>query len=131
MKLISEIKSKAGDLHFRRWLLLSLPWFDVCIHQILRRDEDKHEHNHPWWFFSLILWGGYVESREGKIIRRGWLSPGKMGRDQYHQVIRLLGDSTWTLVLRSRFRDDKWGYNVSGEHVVHTEYRKLKNEGKL
>lgn len=130
MRLISEITSKTGNVHFRRWLLFSLPWFDVCIHQILRRDEDRHEHSHPWWFCGIILWGGYVETRDGKSIRRGWLSPGKMRRDQYHQVIRLL-DSTWTLVIRSRYRDDNWGYNVDGKHVIHTDYRRLKNEGKL
>ena len=132
MKLISEMKSKAGGLHFRRWLLFSLPWFDVCIHQILRHDEDKHEHNHPWWFIGMILKGGYVETRNGKAIKRGWLSIGKMRRDQYHQVIRLLHNtSTWTLVVRSRFRDENWGYDVDGKHVVHTDYRKIKNEGLL
>ncbi len=40
--LVKEIKSKAGELHFRRWRLLQLPFFAIYIHGIYKSDEDLH-----------------------------------------------------------------------------------------
>ena len=61
--LAKEIISKDGVVHFRRYRLLSTPWFNIYIHNILRSDEDAHFHDHPWGFFSFILnctKGGYT-----------------------------------------------------------------------
>ena len=35
--------------------------FNVFIHKILKSDDDKDLHDHPWDFFHLILSGGYWE----------------------------------------------------------------------
>ena len=59
--LVKEIKSKAGELHFRRWRFLETPWFGIYLHYIAKADEDKHPHDHPWSFVGIILWGGYEE----------------------------------------------------------------------
>jgi hypothetical protein len=64
MKLIKEIKSKDGKLHFRRWSLLDTPWFKIYIHGIYGPDEDLHLHNHPWDFKSFILSGSYIEQTQ-------------------------------------------------------------------
>lgn len=36
----------------------------VKLHHILRSDDDRDLHDHPWSFLSIILWGGYWEHRE-------------------------------------------------------------------
>src|SRR5271157_1654536 len=59
--LIKEIISQKGQVHFRRYRLLSTPWFNVYLHQILKSDEDRHFHDHPWSFFSFLLKGSYRE----------------------------------------------------------------------
>lgn len=59
--LVKEIKSKQGEVHFRRYRLLQTPWFAIYIHHILISDQDKDMHDHPWNFTSVILEGAYRE----------------------------------------------------------------------
>lgn len=69
MKPVKEIRSKDGELHFQRWALFDNRWFGIYLHHILKADEDKHPHSHPWSFVAVILKGGY---REGLIRLNGW-----------------------------------------------------------
>jgi hypothetical protein len=53
-----------GPVQFwRRPLAWLLQKFDVAIrvHHILRSDRDRHFHDHPWPYVSVILQGGYLE----------------------------------------------------------------------
>jgi hypothetical protein len=50
------------DPYMLRWYLIPLnPWFNVYLHKFMRDDDDRALHDHPWWFVSLILKGGYQE----------------------------------------------------------------------
>lgn len=52
------------DPYLRRWYLIPRnPVINVYLHQFLR-DDDRALHDHPWWFVSLILRGGYIEYGE-------------------------------------------------------------------
>jgi hypothetical protein len=45
-----------------RWYLIPRnPVFNIYLHEILRSDDDRALHDHPWVNFSLILSGSYVE----------------------------------------------------------------------
>lgn len=45
-----------------RWYLIPRNrWFNIYLHQILRDDEDRALHDHPWVNLSIVLEGGYVE----------------------------------------------------------------------
>ena len=61
MKLLKEIISKNGKVHFRRWNVLSTPWFSIYIHGIYEEDKEQHLHDHPWDFMSMVLKGSYSE----------------------------------------------------------------------
>lgn len=132
--LVKEIKSKTGELHFRRYRLIECSMFALYIHFINKHDEDLHYHSHPWNFWSLILKGGYEENftskneRENSTHIRKFLSLGFRFYDDYHKVVKLFSP-TWTLVLTSpRNVNYTWGYLVNGKHVNFDEYRKNKNE---
>jgi hypothetical protein len=130
MKLIKEIKSKSGKIHFRRWELLKTPWFSIWIHGIYAADEDLHLHNHPWNFKSIVLKGSYIEKTEKGFI---WQAPGKFNSrngNDFHKIYRLLKPSVYTLFIVSPVKRE-WGYKVDGEFIQHEEYRKLKHENKL
>lgn len=43
-----------------RWNLFSCRYFSIKIHKILLDDYDCL-HDHPWWFYTFILKGGYIE----------------------------------------------------------------------
>jgi hypothetical protein len=44
----------------QRWCLLT-PLLSIRLHHFLRPDEHRHPHDHPWWFITLVLKGGYVD----------------------------------------------------------------------
>lgn len=63
----SHIGSTRNDgsenIYMRRWILL-LPFGlgTLRVHQIMRSDDDRHLHDHPFDFTSFLLSGGYFES---------------------------------------------------------------------
>lgn len=140
--LVKEIKSKAGEVHFQRYRLFQSRLFAIYLHYIAKSDEDKHPHNHPWSFTSIILKGGYIEKvwqnglfqklqeDEGffvnKYIRTLFkdFAATRYARD-YHQIELL--SPTWTLVFTGSRINDNWGYLTESGFKHNIDYRKEKN----
>ena len=63
MRLFSKriISNFAGDPYLVRYTIISTRWFRLFVHKILRSDDDRDLHDHPWPFWTLILWGRYTE----------------------------------------------------------------------
>lgn len=140
--LIKHITNKQGLTHFKRWVILSTPWFAFYIHYIARKDDDDHPHSHPWNFRSWILSGGYDEmyiknngTRENpefekaKLVTTNQFSSIRRSKDDYHKISEL-HRPTWTFVWTGKRYPD-WGYLMDGEYVESTKYRNLKHLGKL
>lgn len=135
-KLTKEISSKTGELHFKRWAILETKWFNIYLHKIYKSDEDKHPHNHPWNFWSLILWGSYKEelwTYDGfdyihtltrTVEQRKWLSLAKRETYQYHKIT--LTKPVLTLVITGKRRKE-WGYLKDNKFCDNEEYRRQKN----
>jgi hypothetical protein len=131
MKLIKEIKSREGEVHFRRWRLFSTPWFDVNIHGIYKADEDKHLHNHPWKIWTMVLKGGYYEELHGGVRRLrifGHMSYNKTS--DFHKIRTMYKSPTYTLAVMGK-RNNEWGYMVGHRFIDHISYRDLKRKGEL
>lgn len=145
--LIKEIKSKDGVLHFRRWRIISTPWFSIYIHGIYKADEDEHLHDHPWNYSSLVLKGFFseksmsydtIEDARGKKWRNKnveevVVGPWKLIKrkaETFHKIVALHSDAVYTLFCIGKRRRE-WGYDVNGQWIDHATYRKLKNENKL
>lgn len=48
--------------YLRRWHIIPRnPVFNIYLHQILRSDDDRALHDHPWCNVSIILRGEYIE----------------------------------------------------------------------
>jgi len=48
-KLIKEIRSKADELHFKRWEIINFPFgYGVYLHYIAKADEDKALLQYYW-----------------------------------------------------------------------------------
>lgn len=100
-----------------RWYIIPRnPWCSIYLHKFLRDDEDRALHDHPWWFVSWMLKGGYEEFIYQGFLpaRRRWLSLALRPATHRHRV-RLLRDVTgamvpaWTLVVTGpRIRE--WGF---------------------
>jgi hydroxymethylpyrimidine pyrophosphatase-like HAD family hydrolase len=127
---VKEINSKEGVLHFRRWKIFSTPWFVINLHGIYQSDEDEHLHSHPWDFASIVLWGSYVEELPGcELNFRSFLDVAYRKHTVYHKILKLMSKKVFTLNIMSK-NNHNWGYSVSGIHVEHQVYRKLKKEYK-
>lgn len=51
-----------GDNYLRRWWVVPRnPWFNVYLHEILRSDDDRALHDHPWANSSFVIDGSYIE----------------------------------------------------------------------
>lgn len=122
-----EIKSKKGELHFRRWRLLKTRWFDVYIHGIYKADKDKHLHDHPWNIWTMVLWGSYLEELpDSDYIYRRCFDMGYRGDKEFHKIRSCFGP-VYTLAIMGK-KTKEWGYDVNGIWVHNEEYRRLKRE---
>jgi hypothetical protein len=131
--LIREIKSKEGKVHFRRYRFLATPWLNVYVHQICRSDREKHMHDHPWDFITLILWRGYIEFTEKypKGTKRGFLHIVPHKAEEVHQfALEDESKSTWTFVITGSRRRE-WGYQTESGWFSNETYRILKEKNEL
>lgn len=118
-----------GQVYLDRLRILQTPWFGLYLHRMDSPDPGFDLHDHPWWFASLILRGGYIEehaaAREAPAfalladrydtcrrgVERKW--PGgslhSFPLTDCHRIVRLLRVPTWTLVLTGP-RRRSWGF---------------------
>jgi hypothetical protein len=109
----------AGPLMLRYFLIRS-PWFAVYLHRFLRSDNDRHVHDHPWSFWTLILTRGYFEHLPDRS--RHWRPPGSiLFRPAEWQHWVEVPRPCWTFVVRFRKRRD-WGFITSAGWVDHETY---------
>ena len=135
-----RLRRPDGEVYLERWgfeLGKAGRWGGIFVHHMTGPDPGKDLHDHPWWFGSLILKGGYVEVRAGTRrpkrralnVRRRW-SWQALRQDECHTIKRLNGD-TWTLVIHG-FRRSDWGFYTPQGWVFHRDYddsrRGLKTE---
>lgn len=108
-----------SDIYLRRWNVVVTPWFSVKVHHILRPDNDRALHDHPWGFVTLILHGGYMEelpigTRGGKwyteFVKRGVGSVHRIKPEGLHRIDSVK-PGTWTLVLTTG-KKRVWGFST-------------------
>lgn len=70
------IRRDNGELYMMRYNLFQCPAFTIKLH-IFHLSDDECMHDHPWWFLSFILWGGYVEHTEKEMIEEHYQTSDK------------------------------------------------------
>ena len=133
----AHIMSADGtEVYMRRWWLFNpyphgtdgdgrrWPWLpSVRIHHILRADQDRHHHDHPWNARTIILQGYYIEERGSQMITR---IPGDSARlkfGEYHRIDHVPQGGVYTLFISGKKRGT-WGFLVDGVEVPWREYAK-------
>jgi hypothetical protein len=86
--------------------------FNIMLHHIVLSDQDGF-HDHPWWYFTLILKGGYYEHRPIEQGGSIWRGPGhfRISRpDSLHKLeLPYPGASAWTLFIKGP-KVREWGF---------------------
>ena len=91
-----------------------------CINVLEGDDSFPHLHNHPWDYFTLIIWGGYFEtvSEDGKEVTKkrgpGYFSFRKYS--DYHRI-RPIGRRAITLFWRGKMKQKSMHFLVDGKPV--------------
>lgn len=129
---------KDGETYMRRWWLFNPYGYEsrqprhrwcpisIRVHHIVKPDDDRHLHDHPWNARTIILRGGYLE-----IVDRGDLGLVMRGRDagqtnrigfgQFHRIAAVTDGGAYTLFISGEHRGT-WGFLVDGVKVPWRKY---------
>ena len=77
-------------------------------------------HDHPWWFLTLILWGGYVDVSLGGEDRVGAGSI-RLRPSWWRHTVRVNKGGAWSLLLTGPERR-QWGFWVNGKFRKRNKY---------
>lgn len=133
----SHIKGIDGGDYMRRWWLIPYNRLGISarVHEILQSDDARHYHDHPWWYITLVLRGGYWENtpiydKSGLYVgkNRKWVGPGRIlfrRAKSWHYLDLDKGASAYTLFICGR-KSQKWGFLFQPNYKVY--YRELLRE---
>jgi hypothetical protein len=129
-------KTTKDEERKNHWFV-QLTGLSIFIHLILRSDEDRYVHDHPWPFFSLIFWNGYNEENLIRQIGNFFLTKIRVARigtvtvhkaTDAHRLLLHNGKPTWTLFVHGR-RIREWGFHTpTGWVVWHKYFQEVKDD---
>lgn len=105
-----EIIGPPDDPYMRRWHLIPRNrWLNIYLHNVVRSDDARALHDHPWASLSIILRGGYCDItpdgarhyRRGSIIARS---------ARHSHRLEVFAGGAWTLFITGR-RVRDWGFD--------------------
>jgi hypothetical protein len=93
------IVGESDNPYLRRWYVLPRNrWFNIYAHEFLRSDDDVALHDHMYVNLSLVLYGGYVEQLEDRMIFRPQGSVIARLPKTPHRVILLPIKAAWPVL---------------------------------
>lgn len=102
--------------YMQRFVFWEPTWWrpGLRIHHILCSDPEVLEHDHPWWFISLIVSNGYIEWINNKAH---WREPADVlfrKATHKHRLELEPNTTTWTIVLHGR-KQQTWKFYLGDE----------------
>lgn len=154
-----RLRRADGQVYLDRWGLGHDRIGRVLVHRMQAPDPGVDLHDHPWWFVSIVLWGGYTEQRAlireapelaqwaerwPTTCRRGVENERRVGSvqsmrlDECHSITELRRRTCWTLVIGGPRRRG-WGFYLptgfvderTYDETVRAERRDLWNDEKV
>jgi hypothetical protein len=114
----SVISDESGP-YMVRWRIIDCQWFGIYLHKIMRSDNDRHFHDHPFDFLSIMLAGGYSEVTPQAVVKRN--APSVCFRRAEHLHRLILSSLCWTLIFRGG-RRRQWGFQTDDGWVDWEHY---------
>lgn len=139
-----------NQVYLNRWGLAHDRIGGVLLHKMEAPDPGVDLHDHPWWFVSIILWGGYTEQRapireaplfakladaypdgctRGVVEQRHWLSAQVMRLDECHTITDLTRRTSWSIVFKGP-RRRSWGFYMPDGYLSEREYDETVRAGR-
>lgn len=135
-----------GAYFARRWQL-DFGAFSLRLHHWTGSDDPDAMHDHPGWFATLVLWGGYDDkfmTQDGWSIDRLRFGSMRFREAEYRHTVINRYRNTWTLCIfgkpsrrwqffslrtGKRLRRDKYFAEV-GHHTATGERIRLSPDGR-
>ena len=113
--------SRNGKPYLTRYTVFKTKLFSLKIHHILTSDPVDY-HTHPWDFFSLVLWGGYLEHSPNhpRYVKR-YYAGNILYRPANFPHRLEIEKPAWTLFFAFGKRK-KWGFIVKEKFVHWKKY---------
>lgn len=107
----------------------------IRIHHILREDRGRDLHNHPWDARTIIMKGGYKETRlihdphgnpewpevyDVKFSRTEG-DTATLSSDDFHTIEKVSEGGVWTMFITYKYQQ-KWGFMTEKGFVPHDQY---------
>lgn len=133
VEITKETEWGTVEVYLRRWYLWrTKSGASIRLHHICLPDQDQDPHDHPWWFLSIVLFGGYDERwiRHLPGAKGGWrLYFRKVRRFSFHRAtdghkithLRRPKRGAWTIIITGRERN-QWGFLTPTGKVPWREY---------
>lgn len=113
--------------YLRRWVA-QLGAFSIRVHHFHRSDDARFPHDHPWWFLTLVLRGGYYDVSQGEdgdeidVLHAGSIR----FRPALHRHMVLVDykanpKGCWTIILTGPHLRN-WGFWVNGKFKKSNKY---------
>lgn len=131
--------------YVRRWVA-DTPWFSARIHHFYRSDDARAFHDHPWWFVTVVLKGGYDDvspcpacdgkgiaggkvtfvdctrcDGSGKQVDRLRVGSVRFRRALHRHTVQVHPGGVWTAVFTGPLVR-RWGFWVKGKFKKSNKY---------
>jgi hypothetical protein len=121
--------------YFRRWILdlgsLAIGSIQsIRLHKWYADDDHRAPHDHPQWFFTIVLWGGYDDvsyyiDAEGRcwvkdVERMYWLTSAYRPAEHLHSVQNVVPGTVTLLFCGAPSR--RWGFWFGGKLLKRDKY---------
>lgn len=121
--------------YLRRWWVIPRNrWFNIYLHQILKDDDDRALHDHPWWNVSIILKGCYDEITPKGRKHRGRGSIVFRRATAAHRLVLPIRNGgmsyCWSLFITGP-RVREWGFHCPRGWRVWTEFVDARDAGQV
>lgn len=121
------------DPYLKRWYVIPRnPILCIYLHQFLKDDEDRAEHDHPWDSVSLCIKGTYTEIRKGQATPCRFFSLIYRKAENSHRIVLPEKDGkktpAWTLFITG-WRKREWGFHCPSGWVHWKDFTKPNHPG--
>jgi len=120
----------AANPQIKRWWVIQRNRFgNVYLHHILRSDDDRALHDHPWFNVSIVLRGGYLEVTPAGRYWRGRGSIVFRRATASHRLeLPDINQPCWTLFITGPVVRN-WGFHCPKRWVPWQEFVDARDTG--
>jgi hypothetical protein len=105
--------------YFHRWVI-DFKRFAIRLHHWHASDDERAFHDHPYWFITVVLWGGYDDVSPAGIDRLR-IGSVRFRPANHRHTVRIIHPGTRTLLL-SGPTTQRWGFWVNGKRIMRDKY---------